>query len=144
MQLPSRLCPLAFPPLNLIHHKYNINDRRTMLRPSLLLLVASASEPRPPLGQTAAHRRIPAAFTSVGGRLSGWGARLRCQSHEEEQGRSHHCLPVIGNVFIMNEIWRREHQRPQPGRGLHRNSPSSACMYVEIYVYCTVTLRVAG
>ena len=71
--------------------------------------------------------------------MSGWGARLRCRSHEEEQGRSHHCSPVIGIVFMMNEIGRREHQRTKPGRELYRNSDISACMYVEIYVYCTVT-----
>ena len=69
---------------------------------------------------------------------------FRCRSHEEEQGRSHHCWPVIGIVFMMNEIGRREYQRTKPGRELHRNSASSVCMYVEIYVYCTVTFRDKG
>ena len=66
-----RLWPLVFSPSNLIHHKYNTNDRPTMIRPSLLLIVASASKPHPPPGQTAARRRTPTACTSVGGRLSG-------------------------------------------------------------------------
>ena len=90
MQLLPRLCLLVFPPPNLIHHKYNTNDRRTMVRPSLLLLVASASEPRPPPGQTAARRRTPAAFTSVGGRLSGWRAGFGAK-----------CCVRVGRVFLM-------------------------------------------
>ena len=67
---------VVLPPPKLIQYNYysKTNDRRTMMGPSLLVLVASALEPRPPPGQTAARRRTPAAFTSVGGRLSGWRA----------------------------------------------------------------------
>ena len=46
------------------------------MRPSQLVLVALALEPRSPSGQTAACRRTPAAFTSVGGHLSGRKAGL--------------------------------------------------------------------
>ena len=53
----------------------------------------------------------------MGGRLSGWGARHRCRSHEEEQGRSHHCSTVVDIVFIMNEIGRREHNGRSQGGG---------------------------
>ena len=51
--------------------------------------------------------------------MSGWGARLQCRSHEEEQGRSHHCSPVIGFgvVIIMDEFGRREHNGHSRGRG---------------------------
>ena len=58
-------------PVSFIICRYSTNDRPTMMRPSLHLLVASASEPRPPPGQTTVRRRTPAASTSVGGRMSG-------------------------------------------------------------------------
>ena len=62
---PAPDVSVVIPPPNLIHYKYNINDSRAVMRPSLLLLVASASVPRPPPGQSAAHRRTPEAFTSI-------------------------------------------------------------------------------
>ena len=51
-----------------------------------------------PLRQTATHRRGCCGCSSVEGRLSGLGTRLRCRGHGEEQGWSH-CRPVIFMIY---------------------------------------------
>ena len=62
-----------------------------------------APKPCPQPRQAAAHRRGCYGGSSASGRLSGWGTRFRCQSHEHEQGRSH-CRSVIFIVIAKTVV----------------------------------------
>ena len=86
----------------------------------------------PPPRQTTVHRRGCCGGSSAGGRLSGWGARLQCGSHEEEQGRSHcwHVSFITNNVVASTIFLASLSRERKEGSTIHKNNTMQCHVYV--------------